>query len=30
MENEVGWHGTPPNREQAEQALLELASKGEE
>jgi transketolase len=27
MENEVGWHGTPPSREQAEQALLELASK---
>lgn len=24
MENQVGWHGTPPNREQAEQALAEL------
>jgi transketolase len=25
MENQVGWHGTPPNREQAEQALAELS-----
>lgn len=25
MENEVGWHGAPPSREQAEQALAELA-----
>jgi len=25
MENQVGWHGTPPSREQAEQALAELA-----
>lgn len=24
MENEVGWHGTPPNKEQAEIALSEL------
>lgn len=24
MENEVGWHGTPPSKEQAEQALAEL------
>lgn len=25
MENQVGWHGNPPSREQAEQALAELA-----
>jgi transketolase len=25
MENQVGWHGAPPSREQAEQALAELA-----
>jgi len=25
MENQVGWHGNPPNKEQAEQALAELA-----
>lgn len=28
MENEVGWHGTAPNREQMEQALAELESRG--
>lgn len=28
MENEVGWHGNPPNAEQCEKALLELG--GEE
>lgn len=25
MEDQVGWHGAPPNREQAEKALAELA-----
>ncbi|HHV93545.1 MAG TPA: transketolase [Firmicutes bacterium] len=29
MENQVGWHGTAPSKEQAEAALLELAA-GEE
>lgn len=29
MENQVGWHGNPPNREQAEQTLAELG-KGSE
>ncbi len=24
MENQVGWHGSAPNAEQAEQALYEL------
>ena len=24
MENQVGWHGSAPNREQADQALAEL------
>jgi transketolase len=24
MEDQVGWHGTAPNREQTEQALAEL------
>ena len=24
MENQVGWHGTAPNREQYEQAMAEL------
>ena len=24
MENQVGWHGTAPNKEQYEQAMAEL------
>lgn len=24
MENQVGWHGNAPDREQAEKALIEL------
>ncbi len=29
MENQVGWHGTAPNKEQMEQAIAELTERGE-